>query len=211
MHSVKLWDHLLQILPVLPPQIILLYAASPTPRPSFPHRPIYYGVLPENLVLNRCNYAPSPNHATRRYPQRMVNLGPHANRIPVANAWRLDPYNAGQPHHRSSAPAVSRGCQHSRQPISNRLLSPMRITSLRLHQCAVIRRAACPFVYGSDRYRFIMTVPSSIMQLFPITTGPVCPKMTTFGCTTVPAPAKHRSQSLTGLSTPHRLSHLARS
>ena len=50
-------------------------------------------------------------------------------------------------------------------------------------------------MHESDRYRLIMTVPSSMMQLFPITTGPVCPKMTTFGCTTVPATVKYKFQS----------------
>jgi hypothetical protein len=38
-----------------------------------------------------------------------------------------------------------------------------------------------PYMRVLDPYRFIITVPSSRMQLVPITTGPVCPKITTFG------------------------------
>lgn len=60
----------------------------------------------------------------------------------------------------------------------------MRITSLRL----LYNQNTGPCTHEWDRYRLIMTVPSSMIQLFPITTGPVCPKITTFGWTTVPVP-----------------------
>ena len=137
MHSVKLWDHLPQILQVLPPQVILLHTASSTPSASLSLRPINYSVFPEYFVLNRCNYAPSPDHAMRRYPQRMVYASPNANRVPIPDARRLDPYKFGQPHQRSWK-KESRERQHSRHPISNRLLSPICITSLRLYRCCAI-------------------------------------------------------------------------
>lgn len=183
---------------MFPPQIIFLYTTTPTPRPSLPRRPVYHCIFPECFILNRCNHAASSDHAVRRYPQRMVNSGSHANRIPISYARRLNPYKVEQPHHQLWS-MTNREHRHSRQPISNRLLSPMRITSLRLNQCSVIRKAGRPCVHESDCYRLIMTVPSSMIQLFPITTGPVCPKMTTFGCTTVPVQVERKPQLTAGV------------
>lgn len=198
MHSVKLWDHLPQILRALPPQIIFLYATTPASCPSHPRRPIHHCIFTECFILDRCNHAACSDHAVRRYPQRMVNSGLHANRIPISYARRLDPYRIEQPHQRLWS-MTSRECQHSRQPISNRLLSSMRITSLRLNQCSVIRKAGHPCMHKPGFYRLMMTVPSSMIQLFPITTGPVCPKMATFGYTTVPVQVEHKPQPAAGL------------
>ena len=179
MHSVKLRDHLLQILPVLPPQVILLHTASSTPCPFLRFRSVHDRVFSEHFVLDRCNHAASPDHTSRGYPQRVVDASTDTNCVPIPYAWRLDPY--------WSRTATSTVLEDDR---SGELL----LTAANLEQVVVPNahhllapewvlrnQNAGPCVHELDRYRLIITVPSSMMQLFPITTGPVCPKMTTFG------------------------------
>ena len=72
-----------------------------------------------------------------------------------------------------------------RQPISKRLSSPIRMTSLRL---------GCASVCGGNNresvvstHLFTMIAPSSMMHPEPMTIGPAMAKMVAFGWTIVPA------------------------
>ncbi len=81
--------------------------------------------------------------------------------------------------------------QDARQPISNKLSSPIRITSLRLRvnnerQMMRSNRCCVHIVMRIQPHLFTMMAASSMMQLAPITMGPAMAKIVALGCTMVP-------------------------
>jgi hypothetical protein len=77
---------------------------------------------------------------------------------------------------------------NSRQLISKRLSSPIRMTSLRLSSCQRLFHPA-----KSSRTNLLTIIaPSSMMQPVPMTIGPAIAKIVALGWTMVPARKKER-------------------
>lgn len=113
---------------MLSPQICLLDLATSAPRPSLSRRTVYDGVLIENLVLSGDDEAGGADDAVRREADRVMDPGASRDGVVIADARAFDAYCA------LSWGREGECVESSRQPISKRLSSPIRMTSLRLSE-----------------------------------------------------------------------------